>query len=115
MSESFSVFDACISIFDMEKQRRPYHRFCDCALHKLKRSSSLKHSSSSGSNDDGSNMAIACLRRSVTFPGEKRTAAKMNRRGRLCFVGWVETTSKKRGAAAGENNVGTNFLIEDES
>ncbi|CAI0388652.1 unnamed protein product [Linum tenue] len=108
MSESFSMFDACISIFDMEKRRRPYHRFCDCALHKLKRSSS-------GRNDDGSNMAIACLRRSVTFPGEKRTAAKMNRRGRLCFVGWVETTSKKPGAAAGENNVGTILLIEDES
>ncbi|CAL1414863.1 unnamed protein product [Linum trigynum] len=104
----------------MEKERRPYHRFCDCALHKLKRSSSLKHSSSSsssssgggGGNGDG-NIGSACLRRSVTFPGDKKAAAKlMNHRGRLSLAHWVERTNK-RAAGGGGDKMGTKFLIED--
>ncbi|KAJ9688864.1 hypothetical protein PVL29_014487 [Vitis rotundifolia] len=30
------VFDASISMSDMEIERRPYHRNCSCAMHKLK-------------------------------------------------------------------------------
>ncbi|OAY31773.1 hypothetical protein MANES_14G139050v8 [Manihot esculenta] len=30
------VFDACLSMRDMETERRPYHRNCNCALHKTK-------------------------------------------------------------------------------
>ncbi|KAJ9131195.1 hypothetical protein P3X46_035280 [Hevea brasiliensis] len=32
----FCVFDGCLSTRDMELMRRPYHRNCNCALHKLK-------------------------------------------------------------------------------
>ncbi|KAK2966539.1 hypothetical protein RJ640_002999, partial [Escallonia rubra] len=31
------VFDGSLSMYDMEIDRRPYHRNCNCALHKLKR------------------------------------------------------------------------------
>ncbi|KAG6676715.1 hypothetical protein I3842_15G165300 [Carya illinoinensis] len=34
------VFDGCLSMQDMGKERRPYHRNCSCALHKLKVGSS---------------------------------------------------------------------------
>ncbi|CAI0542575.1 unnamed protein product [Linum tenue] len=88
----------------MEKERRPYHRFCDCALHKL------KSSGGGGGNGDG-NIGSACLRRSVTFPGDKKAAAKlMNHRGRLSLAHWVERTKKRAG---GGDKMGTNFLIED--
>ena len=30
------VFEGSISMHDMEKERRPYHRNCSCALHSLK-------------------------------------------------------------------------------
>jgi hypothetical protein len=30
------VFDGCLSMQDMEIERRPYHRNCSCQLHKLK-------------------------------------------------------------------------------
>ncbi|ESR66939.1 hypothetical protein CICLE_v10010646mg [Citrus x clementina] len=30
------VFNGNLSLHDMHKERRPYHRDCDCALHKLK-------------------------------------------------------------------------------
>ncbi|KAF8364561.1 hypothetical protein HHK36_033470 [Tetracentron sinense] len=30
------VFEGCISMQDMEIERRPYHRNCSCALHKSK-------------------------------------------------------------------------------
>ena len=30
------VFDGSISMSDMEIERRPYHRNCSCAMHKLK-------------------------------------------------------------------------------
>ncbi|CAL1358935.1 unnamed protein product [Linum trigynum] len=89
MPESFSLFDACISIFNMEKQGEVVP-----SVLRL-------------------NMGNACLRRSVLFPGDKRTTTKMNNRGRLSLVRWVGAT-KKHGAA-GENNVGANFLIKDES
>ncbi|PIA52167.1 hypothetical protein AQUCO_01000208v1 [Aquilegia coerulea] len=36
------VYDGCISTYDMEKRRRPYHRNCSCALHKSKNGSSKK-------------------------------------------------------------------------
>ncbi|RVX05302.1 hypothetical protein CK203_020155 [Vitis vinifera] len=29
------VFDGSISMYDMEIERRPYHRNCSCALHRL--------------------------------------------------------------------------------
>ncbi|KAJ4958811.1 hypothetical protein NE237_025922 [Protea cynaroides] len=32
-----SVFEGCISMKDMEIERRPYHRNCSCALHKRTR------------------------------------------------------------------------------
>ncbi|XP_010265746.1 PREDICTED: uncharacterized protein LOC104603424 [Nelumbo nucifera] len=28
------VFEGCISMYDMEIERRPYHQNCSCALHK---------------------------------------------------------------------------------
>lgn len=31
------VFNGSISMYDMDIERRPYHRNCACALHKLKR------------------------------------------------------------------------------
>jgi len=34
------VFDECISMDSMEIERRPYHRNCNCALHKSKAGSS---------------------------------------------------------------------------
>ena len=34
------VFGGSISIHDMEIERRPYHRYCNCALHNLKDGSS---------------------------------------------------------------------------
>uniref|UniRef100_A0A162A8Q3 Uncharacterized protein n=1 Tax=Daucus carota subsp. sativus TaxID=79200 RepID=A0A162A8Q3_DAUCS len=30
------AFDSCLSMSDMEIERRPYHRNCSCALHKPK-------------------------------------------------------------------------------
>ncbi|KAF9614440.1 hypothetical protein IFM89_018585 [Coptis chinensis] len=30
------VFDGCLSVSDIEIERRPYHRNCSCALHKSK-------------------------------------------------------------------------------
>ncbi|KAL8497762.1 hypothetical protein ACS0TY_021194 [Phlomoides rotata] len=30
------VFDASLSLHDMDIERRPYHRNCECALHKTK-------------------------------------------------------------------------------
>ncbi|CAD5171912.1 unnamed protein product [Musa acuminata subsp. malaccensis] len=33
------VLDGCISAFDSEIRRRPYHRNCSCALHKFRCSS----------------------------------------------------------------------------
>ncbi|PSS36136.1 capsid protein [Actinidia chinensis var. chinensis] len=30
------IFDGSISAYNMEIKRRPYHRNCSCALHKLK-------------------------------------------------------------------------------
>ncbi|KAJ4952488.1 hypothetical protein NE237_029320 [Protea cynaroides] len=32
-----SVFEGCISMMDMEIERRPYHKNCTCALHKRTR------------------------------------------------------------------------------
>ncbi|KAK9163159.1 hypothetical protein Syun_004061 [Stephania yunnanensis] len=29
-----SVYEGCISVQDMEVERRPYHRNCGCALHR---------------------------------------------------------------------------------
>jgi peptidyl-prolyl cis-trans isomerase B (cyclophilin B) len=34
------VFDGCISVDNMEIERRPYHRNCSCALHKMEGGSS---------------------------------------------------------------------------
>ncbi|KAK4604628.1 hypothetical protein RGQ29_012909 [Quercus rubra] len=34
------VFGGSLSIHDMEIERRPYHRYCNCALHNLKDGSS---------------------------------------------------------------------------
>lgn len=34
------VFDGCLSMQDTEIERRPYHRNCSCAMHKLKGASS---------------------------------------------------------------------------
>ncbi|KAF5180036.1 hypothetical protein FRX31_030380 [Thalictrum thalictroides] len=34
------VYNGSISMFDMEIDRRPYHKNCDCALHKSKKNSS---------------------------------------------------------------------------
>lgn len=31
------VFNGSISVYDMDIERKPYHRNCTCALHKLKR------------------------------------------------------------------------------
>ncbi|CAN1339689.1 hypothetical protein LINPERPRIM_LOCUS38586 [Linum perenne] len=77
MSKLFLVLNACISIFDMEVHRRPYHRNCNCALHKKKGDSVRKES----------NSIVPCLRRSVTFPIDKKTATKMNMR---CQVSWSQ-------------------------
>ncbi|XAR50732.1 hypothetical protein NMG60_11005144 [Bertholletia excelsa] len=30
------IIDGSISMFDMDIERRPYHRYCSCALHKSK-------------------------------------------------------------------------------
>ena len=35
------VFDGCLSMQDMEIERRPYHRNCSCQLHKSKGASSI--------------------------------------------------------------------------
>ncbi|KAF4365218.1 hypothetical protein G4B88_000377 [Cannabis sativa] len=46
------VFEAgSISLHDMEIDRRPYHRYCGCALHKFKVSDQTTSSSSSLKTD----------------------------------------------------------------
>jgi hypothetical protein len=40
------VFQGSLSMHDMEIERRPYHRNCSCALHKLKDVSSINACSS---------------------------------------------------------------------
>ncbi|KAF8033855.1 hypothetical protein BT93_C0198 [Corymbia citriodora subsp. variegata] len=41
------IFDGCLLINDVEIERRPYHRNCACAMHKLKgsRSTTCPHHS----------------------------------------------------------------------
>ncbi|CAN0900657.1 hypothetical protein LINGRAHAP2_LOCUS20964 [Linum grandiflorum] len=91
MSKLFSVLDACIiSIFDTEINRRPYHRNCDCALHKKK--------GYNKESNGGSTTRRPCLRRSVTFPIDKKTTTttKMNQR---CRASWSHCADTKNGVA----------------
>ncbi|CAN0900656.1 hypothetical protein LINGRAHAP2_LOCUS20963 [Linum grandiflorum] len=82
MSKLYLVLDACISAFNTEVNRRPYHRNCDCALHKKKGYSDIKESN---------NTTRPCLTRSVTFPCDKKMATKINQRCRAYQFRCVET------------------------
>ncbi|KAF5180034.1 hypothetical protein FRX31_030378 [Thalictrum thalictroides] len=44
------VFNVCLSSFDVEIERRPYHRYCTCALHKSKGTQCFKVSNWNNNN-----------------------------------------------------------------
>ncbi|PIA45670.1 hypothetical protein AQUCO_01600119v1 [Aquilegia coerulea] len=44
------VLDVCLSLFDVDIERRPYHRNCTCALHKSKATRCYKVSGRNNKN-----------------------------------------------------------------
>ncbi|KAK3435725.1 hypothetical protein EUGRSUZ_C00431 [Eucalyptus grandis] len=78
------AFHGCLLIHDVEIQRRPYHRNCGCALHKLK----------------GVHSTTCSLHNNISFPRKElpancslsTTAAKFSSQSCICSGPWLNHT-----------------------